>query len=141
MKLFSTLLIGVSLLATGTALANTGCSPKPESELPKQEATIHGYVVDATTKKPVSGVLVSASHQKKNIKKEVATDASGYFKLDELPAGEVLIYFDKKGYQMLKKKPVLLKDKTVTKLTIDLYEDQMDTVYEHPVLRLLDGIF
>lgn len=141
MKLFSTLLIGVSLLATGTAFANTGCSPKPESELPKQEATIHGYVVDANTKKPVSGVLVSASHQKKNIKREVATDASGYFKLEELPAGEVLIYFDKKGYQMLKKKPVLLKDKTVTKLTIDLYEDQMDTVYEHPVLRLLDGIF
>ena len=141
MKLFSTLLIGVSLLATGTAFANTGCSPKPESELRKQEATIHGYVVDANTKKPVSGVLVSASHQKKNIKREVATDASGYFKLDELPAGEVLIYFDKKGYQMLKKKPVVLKDKTVTKLTIDLYEDQMDTVYEHPVLRLLDGIF
>jgi hypothetical protein len=141
MKLFSTLLIGVSLLATGTAFANTGCSPKPESELPKQEATIHGYVVDANTKKPVSGVLVSASHQKKNFKKEVSTDASGYFKLEELPAGEVLIYFDKKGYSMLKKSSLQLKDKTVTKLSIDLREDDMDAVYEHPVLRLLDGIF
>jgi hypothetical protein len=141
MKLFSTLLISASLLAAGSAFANNGTTPKPGSELPKEDATVHGYVVDATTKKPVSGVLVSASHQKKNIKKEVATDASGYFKLDEIPAGEVLIYFDKKGYQMLKKKPVLLKDKTVTKLTIDLYEDQLDTVYEHPVLRLLDGIF
>lgn len=141
MKFFGTILLGVSLLATGTAFANNGCSPKPESELPKQEATIHGYVVDANTKKPVSGVLVSASHQKKNFRKEVSTDASGYFKLEEMPAGEVLIYFDKKGYSMLKKSSLQLKDKTVTKLSIDLREEDMDPVYEHPVLRLLDGIF
>ena len=134
MKFFSTILFGISLLATGTAFANNGSSPKPESELPKQEATIHGYVVDANTKKPVSGVLVSASHQKKNFKKEVSTDASGYFKLEEMPAGEVLIYFDKKGYSMLKKSSLQLKDKTVTKLSIDLREEDMDPVYEHPVL-------
>jgi hypothetical protein len=142
MKLFSTLLISASLLASGNILANTGGEPKPGSELPKEEATVHGYVVDATTKKPVAGVTVSASLQKKNFKKEVSTDASGYFKLDDMPAGEVLIYFDKKGYRMLKKSPVVLKEKTVTKLTIDLREEEeLDTVYEHPVLRLLDGIF
>ncbi|MBL7770373.1 MAG: carboxypeptidase regulatory-like domain-containing protein [Flavipsychrobacter sp.] len=142
MKLFSTLLISASLLASGSAFANTGGSPKPGSELPKEDATVHGYVVDANTKKPVSGVIVSASNQKKNFKKEVSTDASGYFKLDEMPSGEVLIYFDKKGYRMLKKSPVVLKEKTVTKLSIDLREEEeLDTVYEHPVLRLLDGIF
>ena len=141
MKLFSTLLISASLLASGNILANTGGEPKPGSELPKEDATVHGYVVDATTKKPVAGVTVSASHQKKNFKKEVSTDASGYFKLDDMPSGEVLIYFDKKGYRMLKKSPLVLKDKTVTKLTIDLREEEMDTVYEHPVLRLIDGIF
>lgn len=141
MKLFNALLISASLLASGATFANNGTTPKPGSELPKEDATVHGYVVDATTKKPVPGVTVSASHQKKNFKKEVSTDASGYFKLDDMPSGEVLIYFDKKGYRMLKKSPLVLKDKTVTKLTIDLREEEMDTVYEHPVLRLIDGIF
>jgi hypothetical protein len=130
-----------TVLATQLALANNGTSPKPNSELPKEEATVHGYVVDANTRKPVCGVVVSASNQKKSFKKEVATDASGYFKLEEMPAGDVLIYFDKKGYQMLKKSPLTLKSKSVTKLSIDLTEEERDTVYEHPVLRLIDGIF
>lgn len=133
------------LLLTGTlfcaqfALANNGDTPRPD--LPVDKNVVHGVVVDATTKKPVAGVIVSVSNQNKKVKKEVATDASGYFKLDELPAGQNHIYFDKKGYKILKKSSVTVKDKAVLKLNVDLEEEGRDAVFEHPALRLLDGIF
>lgn len=141
-RLNSFFLLTGALLFTQITLADigVGVNPRPGS-LPKEENVVHGVVVDAATKKPVPGVLVSASNQKKNIRKEVSTDASGYFKLDELPSGELLIYFDKKGYRMLKRSPFTLKDKSVLKLTIDLVEEEKDTVFEHPALRLMDGIF
>ncbi|WP_290708100.1 carboxypeptidase-like regulatory domain-containing protein [Flavihumibacter sp. CACIAM 22H1] len=135
----SFILLTGTILGTQLALANNGTQPKPGSELPKEEGTVHGYVVDAATRKPVSGVVVSASYSKKTFKKEVSTDASGYFRLDELPAGDVLIYFDKKGYRMLKKSALCLKEKSVMKLTVDLQEEAV--VFEHPALRLIDGIF
>lgn len=125
---------------TVSANDNTG-SPLPNDKTSLQEGTIHGYVVDAATKRPVAGVTVTASHQKRNTKREASTDASGYFKLDEMPMGEILIYFDKKGYRMLKKNGIRLREGTVLKLSIDIQEDEADPVFEHPALRLLDGIF
>ncbi len=142
MKALHMICLATTLLISGAVMANTDKEPKPGTIPPSEEVVLHGYVVDAYTKKPVSGVLVSASNQKKNFRKEATTDASGYFKLEEMPSGELLIYFDKKGYHMQKKSPMVLKEKTVTKLKIDLKGDEEpDPVYEHPVLRLIDGIF
>lgn len=138
-RLYNFFLLTGTLFSAQLAFANDGETPRPD--LPKETNVVHGVVVDATTKKPVSGVIVSASNQNKKIKKEVATDASGYFKLDELPAGQIYIYFDKKGYKILKKSSVTLKDKAVLKLNVDLEEEGKDAVFEHPALRLLDGIF
>ena len=45
----------------------------------KLEGTLHGYVTDAVTKKPLSGVIVSAMIPGTNNLKEVLTDADGYF--------------------------------------------------------------
>jgi hypothetical protein len=137
MKRFRKLFVLLCCLsASSLAFANTGDS--------KDEGVVHGYVVDAATRKPVAGVVVSAQSSKSGITKEVATDAAGYFKLKEVPSGEVSIQVDKKGYKNLRKESIALKGGAILKLTIDIYSEKTGTEppgeFEHPVLRLIDGI-
>ncbi|ULQ56579.1 carboxypeptidase-like regulatory domain-containing protein [Flavihumibacter rivuli] len=110
----------------------------------KSEGVVHGYVVDASTKKPVAGVIVSASTGKNKVNKEVSTDASGYFKLQQVPAGDLSLQFEKKGYRNVKKDAVQLKSGQVIKVNVDMPVEKagMEPMheFEHPILRLVDGI-
>ena len=108
----------------------------------KVEGILHGYVTDAVTKKPLSGVTVSAMVPGTNNSKEVLTDADGYFRFAQLPASQVTVHFDKKGYQSYKRPNVTVKEKTSVKLNIeflpeDIGSDSEDA--EYPVLRLLQA--
>jgi hypothetical protein len=106
----------------------------------KPDAVLHGYVTDAITKKPVSGVLVSATAPGASVSKEVTTDAAGYFSFAQLPAQQVNLQFGKKGYQAFKRMNISVKEKTPVKLTIEFLpenvsEDSDET--EYPLLRML----
>src|ERR1035438_7531199 len=105
----------------------------------KPETLLHVYVTDAITKKPVSGVLVSATAPGVNISKEVTTDADGYFSFMQLPAQQVNLQFGKKGYQGFKRTNITVKEKTPVKLTIEFLpenasDDSGET--EYPLLRM-----
>ena len=63
---------------------------------------IKGQVVDAITKKPVSGVIVSAMVPGDLITLEVVTDIDGYYFFKQVPACKVNLRFEKKGYQKYK---------------------------------------
>ena len=65
------------------------------------EPVLQGCVADAATKKPVQGVTISISTSKGQEKKEFTTDASGNFKVPQMPVGEVIIILEKKGYNQL----------------------------------------
>ena len=73
--------------------------------------TITGKVIDANTDDAVQNVLVSVASNNK----EVATDASGVFKLTDVAAGEVDIIFTKDGYSVLRM-PVTVIDGQVLDL-------------------------
>src|SRR5882757_10662421 len=108
----------------------------------KIEGILHGYVTDAVTKKPLSGVTVSAMVPGTNNSKEVLTDADGYFRFAQLPGSPVTVHFDKKGYQSYKRPNVTVKEKTSVKLNIeflpeDIGDDSEDA--EYPILRLLQA--
>src|SRR5258708_5109411 len=108
----------------------------------KVEGILHGYVTDAVTKKPLSGVTVSAMVPGTNNSKEVLTDADGYFRFAQLPGSQVTVHFDKKGYQSYKRPNVTVKEKTSVKLNIefipeDIGSDSGDS--EYPILRLLQA--
>ena len=108
----------------------------------KIEGILHGYVTDAVTKKPLSGVTVSAMVPGTNNSKEVMTDADGYFRFAQLPASQVTVHFDKKGYQSYKRPNVTVKEKTSVKLNIEFFPEDMSTDSEnaeYPVLRLLQA--
>jgi hypothetical protein len=108
----------------------------------KLEGVLNGYVTDAITKKPLPGVVVSASIPGTNLLKEVLTDADGYFRFPELPVSQVTVEFNKKGYQPAKRPNVAIKEKTSVKLNVEFLPDNPETDLgggEYPVLRLLEG--
>lgn len=106
------------------------------------EPCLNGSVADAVTKKPVQGVTISISgvHGEK---REVTTDARGYFKVPQLPAGEIIIVLEKKGYKTCRREGILVKEGVSQKLNFDLsgLDDgnaEVNDVF-HPLMRMIDG--
>ncbi len=131
MKNLKPLLLLVLLFAfVAIAKANTG----------KADAPLQGYVTDAVTKKPVSGVIVSVTALGKIGTTEATTDADGYFSFYQLPAQQVNLQFEKKGYQNHKRTNVVLKEKTSIKLVVEFIPEsktEESDEGEYPILRIL----
>ena len=106
----------------------------------KSEPTVSGSVSDAQTKKPVAGVVVSITSSKMQGEKEFITDASGNFRIPQLPSGEVTIVLEKKGYKTFRREGVILKEGMSLKLNFDMRtDDEVDSEVFHPLLRMMDG--
>ena len=101
---------------------------------------IKGQVVDAVTKKPVSGVTVSAVVPGDPASKEVITDVDGYYYFKQVPACHVNLRFEKKGYQKFKYDELIeIQDKKTVKVNVEVLPDselQPDDS-EYPLLRIL----
>ena len=108
----------------------------------KIEGILHGYVTDAVTKKPLPGVTVSAMVPGTNNSREVTTDADGYFRFAQLPASQVTVLFDKKGYQSAKRPNITVKEKTSVKLNVEFLPEVLGSDSdnsEYPLLRLMQA--
>src|SRR5687768_10438420 len=106
MRTFKTLLLLFCVLTFSHVLkANTGEKDKKKLS----EGLIHGYIVDAETKKPLGGVSVSLSSRKMPADKEIVSDAAGYFNFGKIPAGDLTLIFEKKGYKFYKRDTLALK--------------------------------
>jgi uncharacterized protein YfaS (alpha-2-macroglobulin family) len=107
----------------------------------KSEPVLTGNVSDASTKKPVQGVTVSISNSKGQDRKEYTTDASGNFKVPQMPKGEVIIVLEKKGYKTFRREGVIIKEGASLKISFDIIntreeEDEGDIF--HPFRRILE---
>jgi hypothetical protein len=115
---------------------------RPGSVCGKVEGVLNGYVMDAITKKPLSGVVVSAFVPGSNSTKEVTTDADGYFRFAELPASPVTIEFNKRGYQSCRRPNIVInKEKAPVKLNIEFVPEDGDSDPDNadsPMIRLLE---
>ncbi len=132
MRHLKTLLLGIFLLAT--ALITKANAGKPIC------IQVQGYVTDAVTKKPVSGVVVSATAAGINGTTEAKTDADGYFSFGQLPALQVTLQFGKKGYQNYKKTNISVNEKAPVKLIVEFVPETKDEdadETEYPILRIL----
>ena len=108
----------------------------------KVEGVLHGYVTDAVTKKPLSGVTVSALVPGTNNSREVTTDADGYYRFAQLPASQVTVQFDKKGYQSCKRPNITVKEKSSIKLNVEFLPEELGSDSdnsEYPLLRLMQA--
>lgn len=112
------------------------------NDIGKEEGVLHGYVTDAVTKKPLSGVVVSATVRGSKSQNEVMTDADGYFSFSRLPASSVTIQFDKKGYQSFKRPNVTVREKSTVRLNVEFLPEEADAENDHseyPLLRFLQA--
>ena len=105
----------------------------------KPEPAISGMVSECGSKKPVQGVTVSISGKGQD-KKEFVTDATGNFKVPQMPAGELIIILEKKGYKTFRKEGVTLKEGVPLKLSFDISNEGSDDESEvfHPI-RMMDS--
>lgn len=103
------------------------------------EPALQGSVSDAVTKKPLKGVTISITSSKMHGEKEFITDASGIFKVCEIPAGEVTIILEKKGYKTYRREGVVLKQGMSMKLNFDIKSEDEDGEVFHPFLRMIEG--
>ena len=105
------------------------------------EPAIQGCVADASTKKPVQGVTILISTLKGLEKKEFTTDASGNFKIPQMPVGEVIIVLEKKGYKTTRREGIIIKEGVSLKVNFDITNIQLDDESDvfHPFLRMMEG--
>ena len=105
------------------------------------EPVLQGCVADASTKKPVQGVTISISTSKGQEKKEFTTDASGNFKVPQMPVGEVIIILEKKGYKTSRREGIIIKEGVSLKMNFDITnlptDDESDVF--HPFFRMMEG--
>jgi Carboxypeptidase regulatory-like domain len=103
---------------------------------------IKGQVLDAVTKKPVSGVVVSAMIPGDASSKEVVTDVDGYYYFKQLPVCHVNLRFEKKGYQKFKYQEMIeIQEKKTVKVNVEVSPDSGSELApddsEYPLLRIL----
>ncbi len=136
MRIFRKLLILLVAICFGQLVkANNGENGEKKSI----EASVQGYVMDAITRKPVTGVTVSVSSNKLRTGKEIQSDAAGCFTFDKLPPGDLTIMFAKKGYKLFKSDLLIVKEGAITKISIDFQPVEEDgNEMWHPLLKLLD---
>jgi hypothetical protein len=130
-RIHTLLLVAFSLFAC-SVYANNGFSGP---------CLIRGQVVDAVTKKPVSGVVVSAVVSGKPNQKEAITDNDGYYFFEQLPSNHVSLRFEKKGYQNFRYQDVVeIIEKKTVKINVEVHPDPSDLLpddSEYPLLRIL----
>jgi hypothetical protein len=103
---------------------------------------IKGQVIDAITKKPVCGVIVSAMVPGDPSYKEAVTDEDGYYYFKQLPASHVNLRFEKKGYQKYKYQEIIeIQDKKTVKVNVEFLPETGSELQpddsEYPLLRIL----
>ncbi|MYG81029.1 MAG: carboxypeptidase-like regulatory domain-containing protein [Gemmatimonadetes bacterium] len=96
--------LAMALLAVAAGLPARGAA----------QIKVEGEVLDAATQLPVPGVILHLP----DLKKGTITDEFGYFVLDSLPAGEVVVATHHPGYTALQEKvPVVAGETWVLRLT------------------------
>ncbi len=104
-------------------------------------AVVHGYVINAVTRKPVTGVTVSIASNKVQPGKEVQSDATGHFRISRLPAGEVSLIFEKKGFRLFKRDMPPLRDGMTARIAVEVQpvsEVSGGNEVWHPFFKFLD---
>jgi len=105
------------------------------------DPVLSGSVSDAFSKKPVKGVTISITSSKDRVEKFFTTDAYGKFIIPKLPAGEVTIVLEKKGYKTYRREKVVLKEGMQIKINLDISNEKEneDNNIFHPLLRMMES--
>ncbi len=79
-----------------------------------------GTVVDTTTKKPVADVVVTATSPNLQGEQAVVTDASGAYRIPQLPPGTYVLRFEKEAYKPYSREGITLRLDYSVRLNVEL---------------------
>jgi len=100
---------------------------------------LSGSVSDAVSRKPVKGVTISVRSSGNRLERSFTTDAQGRFIIPQLPAGEVTLVLEKKGYKTYRKEKLVLKEGMQVKLQLDISNEQEEHNLFQPLLRMIES--
>ncbi len=83
-------------------------------------SVIMGTLVDAATTKPVADVLVTVSSPVLQGEQVAVTDASGLYRLPQLPPGEYTLRLEREGYQPYARSGIVLRLDAMVRLNVEL---------------------
>ncbi|WP_224247944.1 TonB-dependent receptor [Hyalangium gracile] len=99
--------------------------------LAQQSASvITGTVVDASDQKPVADVVVTATSTALQGEEIAVTDASGTYRIPQLPPGVYTLRFEKESYQPYSRTEITLRLNRTIRLNAQLLPDQFETTIE-----------
>lgn len=86
------------------------------------DSLVQGVILDHITKKPVSDVVISL--YSKQGRKEIKSDASGFFSFSQLLPGEFTLMVVKDGYKKYRKDFIVPKEGLMFKLSLQEEEEE-----------------
>ena len=89
------------------------------------EGTLTGTVTDAATRAPVVDVVVTATSPNLQGEQIVVTDASGFYRVPNLPPGAYTLRFDKEAYKPLARDGITLRVETTIRLNVELLPEAL----------------
>ncbi len=135
---FSTFFRTIGLLAALLPLADRAMADQEGRRA--SDPVLLGSVSDAVSRKPVKGVTISVRSSDNRLDRSFTTDAQGNFTIPWLPAGEVTLVLEKKGYKTYRKEKVVLKEGTQVRLQLDLRNLQQEEFHLfQPLLRMMES--
>ncbi|KFE64804.1 Trehalose synthase [Hyalangium minutum] len=91
---------------------------------------ITGTVADASNQQPLADVTVTAKSDVLQGEEVTVTDATGNYRLPQLPPGVYTLYFDKTGFQPYKRPEITLRLNRTIRLNAQLLPDEFETTLE-----------
>ncbi len=88
-------------------------------------AVITGTVVDASTKNPVADVVVTATSPRMQGEQVVVTDASGVYRIPQLPSGVYTVRYEKESYRPFARDGITIRQDVTVRVNIDLLPDSI----------------
>ena len=90
-----------------------------------QSATISGRVRDATSKQLVADVVITARSPKLQGEQVVLSDAKGYYRLPQLPAGTYQLIFEGDGYRLSEQNGVYVQLGQIARVDVELIPTEL----------------
>lgn len=84
-----------------------------------------GTVVDASSKKPVADVVVTVTSPNLQSEQVVVTDATGTFRVPDLPPGEYVLRLEKEAYKPFSRDAIGLRADSTIRLNAQLLPEQL----------------
>jgi hypothetical protein len=109
----------------GTGLLFVISSLVATSALAQGTAVLTGTVTDAATKQPVSDVVVTATSPNLQGEQVVVTDATGLYRIPQLPSGLYTIRLEKEAYKPYSRSDIQLRTDTTTRVNVELLPEAL----------------